>query len=794
MLQLPGTECKARCWGLPLAQDDPMASSEGNTFTDSDSDEKAAKTCKGQPAFSFISEDDETAFSSEAEETAFSSAADETACSSDKNALLGTDRPGPDPDTAADIVQSKNYCATKDDDELTSDGGDCGTAATTSPSSRSTPKKNKKFSQKRRLSPHSRKLKNKRKKTRWTYEKKAEVVYFFDKLTAKQRQGTHRKRNANRRERIQETNIYFGLKKTKQTFIKWFHPKGRQKIEDVLGMSIAEFMERPRNKGGRGKKTPGRFVKRAGVRREAKYKNAEASCIEWIRKQRGKGLIVQAKTLRKYMIRQVRKQHADVPGFDRFKASAGWLKRFMGRHKLTWRRRNDNALKSASHLASGVQKFIKSLRALRAQHPDQKDPIWGIFGPKNTLNIDQIPLPFASSSKCTIEFLGTQRVWLKQPGSGLDKRQATLQLLIRGEGKQPKPVLIFRGKKTYTRKCDKKKRLAEESKYDEDVIVLWQPKSWADTETCVEWAQGPFTEFIKDNLKGDPFLLLCDNLNAQTKDPFLKAVADAGPSSSKIYFGPPGATHLWQPVDRHVGAQYKTLMADYYHEYMAERAESDQDDSKVSPEEQRVLLTQWAGRAYRELEKKRVQSEQAFTENPGDPGQSSLFFRAFLRTGCLVDPAGQYDDHIHVHANLPKGKEFLETQYPDPTADESKQAEAPEGKSDESGPGSDSEDVDDEFPENSSDSEVEPVADELMVVEEEDEKALMRAAHTAIPAEEEQQLLDFRTAAYIARQHGTEAYQLRFAPSEAEGDCAEGGARRTGRYRKSRFRSLSGTC
>ena len=70
-------------------------------------------------------------------------------------------------------------------------------------------------------------------------------------------------------------------------------------------------------------------------------------------------------------------------------------------------------------------------------------------------------------------------MWIKQPGSGLDKRQATLQLLIRGEGQQPKPVLIFRGKKKPSRRCDQQARAS----------------------------------FVARELKDEPYLLLCDNLN-----------------------------------------------------------------------------------------------------------------------------------------------------------------------------------------------------------------------------------------------------------------------------------------
>ena len=53
-------------------------------------------------------------------------------------------------------------------------------------------------------------------------------------------------------------------------------------------------------------------------------------------------------------------------------------------------------------------------------------------------------------------------VWVSQPSSGLDKRQATLQLCIRAEGEQNvKPAIVFKGKGNV--------RADEKAEYDEDV-------------------------------------------------------------------------------------------------------------------------------------------------------------------------------------------------------------------------------------------------------------------------------------------------------------------------------------
>jgi hypothetical protein len=130
----------------------------------------------------------------------------------------------------------------------------------------------------------------------------------------------------------------------------------------------------------------------------------------------------------------------------------------MARFRITWRRRNDNATQSAAQLMPRVADFINDLRAFRVEHPsmlvgdldappsaDSFPARYGKYDPYNTFNVDQHPLPFASCDPCTLEFIGTERVWIKQPGSGLDKRQATLQLLVRPLGRQPLPCLLFRG-------------------------------------------------------------------------------------------------------------------------------------------------------------------------------------------------------------------------------------------------------------------------------------------------------------------------------------------------------------
>jgi hypothetical protein len=69
--------------------------------------------------------------------------------------------------------------------------------------------------------------------------------------------------------------------------------------------------------------------------------------------------------------------HPNDEEATRFKASAGWQTRFMARHRIIWRRRNDNAKKGVAELLSPVTKFIHELRALRRDQPSADDTNFG---------------------------------------------------------------------------------------------------------------------------------------------------------------------------------------------------------------------------------------------------------------------------------------------------------------------------------------------------------------------------------------------------------------------------------
>jgi hypothetical protein len=335
------------------------------------------------------------------------------------------------------------------------------------------------------------KERGRKKRDRYDYEQKAKTVAYYDTLPLRTEDGTKVGKGERLQAACKEGPVLVDYANTVRA---WVTRKGRRAIELVVGRPIADYTPGANiviNKGGRGVKAAGRGVLATTARREAKYPLAESKTVDWMRGKRKKGIKLTTRIVKGAMKKHVLEVYGGQPQVQAFKASAGWMKRFMGRWRITWRRRNDNAKKSAAELMPAVAKFICRLREFRHDHPSalvgdlpplprwaETDPrhnftaTYGEFDPYNTLNVDQHPLPFASTDPCTLEFIGTQRVWIKQPGSGLDKRQCTLQLLVRPLGKQPLPCLLFRGLPVPTQEFRRDIRDLETELYDKDCNVL----------------------------------------------------------------------------------------------------------------------------------------------------------------------------------------------------------------------------------------------------------------------------------------------------------------------------------
>ena len=93
------------------------------------------------------------------------------------------------------------------------------------------------------------------------------------------------------------------------------------------------------------------------------------------------------------------------------------------------RARQRNRKRSKESFRSDLMKWPSTRQRIRTDKNDDYDKKWGRFKSCQRFNVDQSPLSFAVDTKSTHESVepGSRyhKVWIAQPGSGLDKHQYT---------------------------------------------------------------------------------------------------------------------------------------------------------------------------------------------------------------------------------------------------------------------------------------------------------------------------------------------------------------------------------
>ena len=118
-----------------------------------------------------------------------------------------------------------------------------------------------------------------------------------------------------------------------------------------------------------------------------------------------------------------------------------------------------------------IQSFHQFIRKVAEPRDYEQHHDIGRFKLCNIANMDQTPMPFEVGTGATYNETGARTVWVKSLGSGLDKRQATVQLTVHADGlPQTLPMVVFRGKGL--RITSKEKQL-----WDKRVVVKFQEKA-----------------------------------------------------------------------------------------------------------------------------------------------------------------------------------------------------------------------------------------------------------------------------------------------------------------------------
>ena len=207
-----------------------------------------------------------------------------------------------------------------------------------------------------------------------------------------------------------------------------------------------------------------------------------------------------------------------------------------------------------------MDKFLNRLRRvlmedtrLAVEPPIDID--FGKYDWAHRYSANQTPLEFDFSSKgkswYNAEDIEAGNYQIVGPGSGLAKRQATLQLCYSCNltQPQPRPCVLFRGLGRIS--------ALERAAYAPGVKVLWQAKAWFDREVAEQWIEEVWGPFAYG--QGRPCLLITDNLNASATSSWTEQLREW---NTVAFRGEPNSTtHIWQLIDRGPAMVIKELIA-----------------------------------------------------------------------------------------------------------------------------------------------------------------------------------------------------------------------------------------
>lgn len=245
-----------------------------------------------------------------------------------------------------------------------------------------------------------------------------------------------------------------------------------------------------------------------GGGRKVAYPALEQILYDEFKELRQKGMKVKAKWFFFRAEALFKELYPDKDFTTEFKQSDRWFNGFKRRHNISFRSATNKSQAIPPNYTQNIRSFHQFIRR-NAARGNQIGPL-GQFCLPTIANMDQTPLQFDFNSYGkTYDTTGAKTVWVKSTGSGLDKRQCTVQHTIHADGiRHIKPLIVFKG-------TGQRISQVEKNQWDRRVEVDFQKKAWVDEKVFLRWCRFQWKSFSQTP---PPHLLVMDVHKAQKTD------------------------------------------------------------------------------------------------------------------------------------------------------------------------------------------------------------------------------------------------------------------------------------
>ena len=230
----------------------------------------------------------------------------------------------------------------------------------------------------------------------------------------------------------------------------------------------------PRHKSGR---------KIAVGRKLAYDKEIEEKVACFVVEKREHQLPVSRASVTRYILSLTKSKYPD------FKASSGWLTRFMDRNSFTVRRHTSLSQKLPADLEIRLAAFYTHLRELRTSKELDEDTL--------IINMDEVPMVFNTVPSRTLNKKWEKDVRVRTTGG--EKKRYTAVLAVSAAGQFLPSMVIFKGK-----------RDPKEVDIPKGWVVCFNDKAWMREDVMIRWIK----EILRPYTQRRPALLVMDSFSA----------------------------------------------------------------------------------------------------------------------------------------------------------------------------------------------------------------------------------------------------------------------------------------
>ena len=260
--------------------------------------------------------------------------------------------------------------------------------------------------------------------------------------------------------------------------------------------------------------------------------NFEKMLMDYIKELREKNLPVSGDMIRKKAINLKNK-----PGF---RASCSWLKKFMIRNKLSFRKK--------THI---VQKLRETYQNKVLEYFEKLDSIQKKYGNNIVyINFDETPIYYDMSQDYTVEMKGKKQISVMSHPDSKHRLSACIGVTSQGDVLPLLAILLYRGtknnKKKEKRLCPKKYEHLKKS--TNPLMIRFNESGFNNEKLFLEWlnvAVKPFKEKHQNNNKKG-IVLVVDDATFHSSENVKNFCKD---NQIELLVLPGGTTSVLQPID-----------------------------------------------------------------------------------------------------------------------------------------------------------------------------------------------------------------------------------------------------